>query len=126
MCTSRRSIRRWVELWFPPDFVRMRRFFVLMLRKTKSFAPPPQHAKIARAGDPGFAQDDNHYSYRLLSAIAGYGRSGFLVSLAAAFGFALVPVLFALGDGQFALDAAVAEIKAGGDERKSLLLRLCE
>ena len=53
----------------------------------------------------------------LLTAVAGYGGAGFLVGFPAAFGFALVPVLFALGDGQFALDAAVAEIKASGNER---------
>lgn len=52
------------------------------------------------------------------------GRAGFAVGFAAAFGFALVPVLFALGDGEFALDAAIFEIEAGGDERMSLDLRL--
>ena len=52
------------------------------------------------------------------------GGAGFAVGLAAAFGFPLVPVLFALGKGQFALDASVAEVKPGGDERVSLDLRL--
>ena len=53
------------------------------------------------------------------------GGAGFAVGFAATFGFALVPVLFALGDGQFALDPAISEVKAGGDERMSLDLRLC-
>ena len=52
------------------------------------------------------------------------GGAGFAVGFAAALGFALVPVLLALGDGQFALDAAVAEVKPGGDERMTLDLRL--
>jgi hypothetical protein len=54
---------------------------------------------------------------------AGYGGFGFLVAFAGALGGALVPVLFALGEGEFALDAAVAEIKFDGDERVAFLLR---
>jgi len=50
-------------------------------------------------------------------AAAGYGGAGFAVGFAAAFGFAFVPVLFTASDGEFALDPAIAEIKAGGDER---------
>ena len=56
----------------------------------------------------------------------GDGGSGFAVGFAAALGFALVPVLLAFGDGQFALDPAVAEIESGGDERMSLELRLSD
>jgi hypothetical protein len=54
------------------------------------------------------------------------GGAGFAVGFAAALSFALVPVLLALGESQFALDAAVAKVKAGGDERMSLDLRLLE
>jgi hypothetical protein len=54
------------------------------------------------------------------------GGAGFAVGLAAAFGLALVPVLFALGHGQFALHPPVAEVKPGGDERVTLDLRLRE
>jgi len=52
------------------------------------------------------------------------GGAGFAVGLAAALGFSLVPVLFTLGQGQFALDTPIAEVKPGGDERVSLDLRL--
>ena len=52
-----------------------------------------------------------------------YGGAGVAVGFAALLGFALVPVLFALGDGQFAFDPAV-EIEAGGDERVAFDLRL--
>ncbi len=54
------------------------------------------------------------------------GGAGFAVGLAAAFGFALVPVLLALGHGQLALHPSVAEVKPGGDERVALDLRLGE
>ena len=52
------------------------------------------------------------------------GGAGLAVGLAAALGLALVPVLFALGDGQFALHPPVAKVKPGGDERMALDLRL--
>ncbi len=52
------------------------------------------------------------------------GGAGLAVGLAAALGLALVPVLLALGQGQFALYPPVAEIKPGGDERVPLDLRL--
>ena len=52
------------------------------------------------------------------------GGAGFAVGLAASLGFALVPVLLALGQGQFSLHTPVAEVKPGGDERVSLDLRL--
>ena len=54
------------------------------------------------------------------------GGAGLAVGFAAALGFPLVPVLFALGDGDFALYPAVAEVKPGGDERVTLDLRLGE
>jgi hypothetical protein len=60
----------------------------------------------------------------MLAALGtGYGCFGFLVAFAGAFGGSLVPVLFALGEGYFALDAAVAEIKLHRDERVALLGR---
>ena len=52
------------------------------------------------------------------------GGAGFAIGLAAAFGLALVPVLLALGHGQFAFDPPVAEVKTGGNERVALDLRL--
>ena len=52
-------------------------------------------------------------------------RPRLAIRLPPLFGFALVPVLFALGDGEFALDPAVFEVEAGGDERMPLDLRLC-
>ena len=48
------------------------------------------------------------------------------VGFAPALGFALVPVLLALGDGDFALEPPVPEVKARGDERVTLHLRLRE
>lgn len=54
------------------------------------------------------------------------GGAGFAVGFAALFGFALVPLLLAFGDGQFAFHSSVAEIEAHGDERMSLDLRLDE
>jgi hypothetical protein len=54
----------------------------------------------------------------------GYGRSCFAVGFAAAFSFALIPVLFSLGHGDFALDLPFTEIKASWDERMSFDLRL--
>ena len=50
---------------------------------------------------------------------------GVAVGFAALFGLALVPVLFAFGNGQFALYPPISEVKAGGNERMSLDLRLC-
>ena len=52
------------------------------------------------------------------------GGAGFAVGFAAFFGFALIPLLFAFADGEFAFDAAVAEIEADRDERISFDLRL--
>ncbi len=61
------------------------------------------------------------------SVFAGLdGGAGLAVGLAAALGFALVPILFAFGEGELALDAAVAEVEAGGNERMTLGLRLGE
>jgi hypothetical protein len=54
------------------------------------------------------------------------GGSGLAVGFAPALGFALIPVLLALGQRQFAFHPAVAEVKAGGDERVALDLRLGE
>jgi hypothetical protein len=54
------------------------------------------------------------------------GGAGFAVGLPPLLGLALVPVLLALGNGQFALDPPVAEVKPGGDERVALDLRLGE
>jgi hypothetical protein len=54
------------------------------------------------------------------------GRAGFAVGFTALFGFAFIPILFALGYGQLALDSAVAKIKPGRDERMSFDLRLGE
>ena len=62
----------------------------------------------------------------VLAAAARYGGSGFFVGFAAAFGFALVPVLFALGHGKFAFNSSISEIKASGDERMTLELRLSD
>ncbi len=59
------------------------------------------------------------------SVLAGVdGGAGIAVSLAATFGLALVPVLLAFGHGQFAFDPSVTEVKASGDERVALNLRL--
>jgi hypothetical protein len=60
---------------------------------------------------------------RLAALGAGYGCLGFFVAFAGAFCGSLVPVLLALGEGDFALDAAVAEIKLDRDEREALLRR---
>ena len=54
------------------------------------------------------------------------GGAGIAVSLAALLSLALVPILLALGHSQFAFDPPVAEVKAGGDERVALDLRLGE
>src|SRR6266480_1788555 len=48
--------------------------------------------------------------------------AGFLVGGAAALGFALVPELLALGDGQLHLDPAVLEIHPSGNKCEPLLL----
>src|ERR1700751_4490381 len=52
------------------------------------------------------------------------GGAGFAIGFAAALGFALIPVLFAFGDGQLALHLAAAKVEPGGDERMTLDLRL--
>ena len=54
------------------------------------------------------------------------GGAGFAVGFAALFGLPLVPILLALGHGEFALYPSVAKIEAGGDERVALDLRLLE
>lgn len=54
------------------------------------------------------------------------GGAGLAVGFVAALGFALIPILLAFGDGQLALDAAITEVEAGGDERMTLDLRLGE
>ena len=54
----------------------------------------------------------------------GHSGAGFAVGLAATFGFALVPVLLALGHGDFAFNLAFTEIKAGRNERMPFKLRL--
>jgi hypothetical protein len=54
------------------------------------------------------------------------GGSGVAVGFAALLGFALVPVLLALGQGKLAFHSAVTEVKPGGNERMTLDLRLGE
>src|ERR1700692_2814774 len=53
---------------------------------------------------------------------ARYRVARFFIGGAAAFGFALIPELLALGNRQLQLDAAVLEVHPGGDEGLSLLL----
>jgi len=60
-------------------------------------------------------------SGRLAALAASDGGFGFFVAFAGAFGGALVPVLFALGEGYLALDAAVLEVELDGDEGVALL-----
>jgi hypothetical protein len=55
-------------------------------------------------------------------AAAGDGVAGFFVGGAAALGFALVPELFALGDGDLNLDTAILEVHPRGDDGEALLL----
>jgi len=63
----------------------------------------------------------------LAAMLAGVdGGAGLAVGFAALLGLALVPVLLTLGQGEFAFDAAVAEVEAGGDERMAFDLRLRE
>jgi hypothetical protein len=52
-------------------------------------------------------------------------RPGFLIRFAPLLGLALIPVLLALGNGKFAFDPAISEVKPGGNERMPLDLRLC-
>src|SRR5271167_4924462 len=49
----------------------------------------------------------------------GDGGAGFAVGFAVALGGAFVPVLLALGDGQFAFDPALAKIEPRRNERKA-------
>ena len=58
--------------------------------------------------------------------LALIGGAGLAVGFAAALGFALVPVLLALGHGQLAFHPSIAEVKPRGDERMPLDLRLGE
>src|SRR5262249_26104125 len=57
-------------------------------------------------------------------AAAGHGLAGFAVGGFASLGLALIPKLFALGEGQFQLHSAVLEVHAGRDQGEALLLRL--
>jgi len=52
---------------------------------------------------------------------ASDGGFGFFVAFAGAFGGALVPVLFALGEGYLALDASVFEVELDRDEGEAFL-----
>src|SRR6185503_15298041 len=54
-----------------------------------------------------------------------HGSPGFAIGLTPFLGLPLIPVLFALGNRQFALHLAVFEVKPRGDERMPLDLRLC-
>jgi len=58
----------------------------------------------------------------LAALAAGYGGFGFVVAFAFAFGGALVPLLLAFGEGQFAFDAAVLEVELDRDQGVALLL----
>src|ERR1039458_4314721 len=68
-------------------------------------------------------QPTTHFRLPLFST-SGDGFAGFLVGGATALGLALVPELFALGQGEFDFDFAILEIHAGGDQSESLLLGL--
>ena len=57
---------------------------------------------------------------------AGDGFAGFFVGGAAALGFALVPLLFAAGDGEFDFHFAAFEVHARGNQRQAALLSLAE
>ena len=69
--------------------------------------------------DPKIAGQAGAVSAALAS---GYGGLGFVVGFALALGGSLVPLLLAFGECDLALDAAVAEVEADGDEGVSLLL----
>jgi len=59
------------------------------------------------------------------AVFAGIDRgAGLAVGLAAALGFALVPVLLAFSHSKFAFHPPIFEVEPGGDERMSLDLRL--
>ena len=76
----------------------------------------------------GFARVSQVYLRPRLGLFSpsGYGFAGFLIGGATAFGLALVPLLFALCEGEFYLDFAILKVHAGGDQRESLLLRLSD
>ena len=54
------------------------------------------------------------------------GGSSLAIGFAAAFSFALVPILFAFRDGKLAFDATLPEIKPCRNERMTLELRLSD
>jgi len=84
---------------------------------------PTRFAKSAkRMGHGAIGVDSAATAHAVFAGIDG--GAGFAIGLAAAFGLALVPVLLALGHGQFAFDPPVAEVKTGGNERVALDLRL--
>src|ERR1017187_10104530 len=57
----------------------------------------------------------------LAALAAGDCGFGFVVGFALAFGGALVPLLFALGQREFAFYAALAKVEPGGDKSEALL-----
>ena len=70
----------------------------------------------------GMAAGGSSWLRAVLAALAaGDGGFGFVVGFALAFGGALIPFLLAFGQGELALDAAVAEVEADGDEGIALL-----
>ena len=59
-------------------------------------------------------------------AAAGDGLAGLAIGGFTALGFALVPHLLTLGEGEFNFDSSVAKVHARGDEGKSFLLRFAD
>src|SRR5208282_2586834 len=75
-------------------------------------------------------QEEFFNSHRPLSQLhlpaPRHGLSGFFVGGFAALGFALVPVLLALGDGEFHLHPSIAKVQPRRNQRQPLLLGLAD
>jgi hypothetical protein len=90
---------------------------------------------VGRVGDSefyfhnGFLSTPNKVSIKnwiLILARPRYGFAGFFISSTAAFGFALVPCLFAFGQRDLNFDFAIFEIHARGDQCETFLLAFAQ
>src|SRR5579862_3629751 len=100
--------------------------FITTSKSSPQSSPSAQRRALAGPWNSPHERDARAYITLAALVRAGDRFAGFAVGGAAAFGFPLVPKLFAFGQSEFDFYPAILEIKARGDQGEPLLLGLAD